>query len=178
MDQLKHPISEQTLQTGKKFIPDETYYAITNRRNDQVSDYLHKCAKHFVTWCVENRIDTVVMGVNKYWKQNSGIGHQNNQEFVQLPITKLREIIQYLCEWNGIRCIEQEESYTSKASFPEQAFDGESLPCFENVFIILHPDYENQKKNRQKQLQAKNSFSKSKEKRQRRKECAFRQTVA
>ena len=59
-----------------------------------------------------------------------------------------------------------------------QAFDGESLPCFENVFIILHPDYENQKKNRQKQLQAKNSFSKSKEKRQRRKKCAFRQTVA
>ena len=59
-----------------------------------------------------------------------------------------------------------------------QAFDGESLPCFENVFIILHPDYENQKKNRQKQLQAKNSFSKSKEKRQRRKECAFCQTVA
>ena len=234
-------VSEQTLQTGKKFIPDETYYAITNQRNDQVSDYLHKCAKHFVTWCVENRIDTVVMGVNKYWKQNSGIGHQNNQEFVQLPITKLREILQYLCEWNGIRCIEQEESYTSKASFPDhdpipvyrkedstkytfsgkrkpthyagmykkdgfrglyktpngtiinsdlngsanilrkaypQAFDGESLPCFENVFIILHPDYENQKKNRQKQLQAKNSFSKSEEKRQRRKECAFRQTVA
>ena len=58
------------------------------------------------------------------------------------------------------------------------AFDGESLPCFENVFIILHPDYEKQKKNRQKQLQAKNSFSKSKEKRQRRKKCAFRQTVA
>ncbi|MEQ2825192.1 hypothetical protein AAAY25_03525, partial [Brotaphodocola catenula] len=42
------------------------------------------------------------------------------------------------------------------------AFDGESLPCFENVFIILHPDYENQKKNRQKQLQAKIHLAKQK----------------
>ncbi|WP_432626896.1 zinc ribbon domain-containing protein, partial [Brotaphodocola sp.] len=152
-----------------------------------------------------------------------------------------REIIQYLCEWNGIRCIEQEESYTSKASFPDhdpipvyqkedstkytfsgkrkptryagiykkdgfrglyqtkngmiinsdlngsanilrkaypQAFTGESLPCFENVFIIFHPDYENQKRNREKQLQANHLPSKSKQKRQRRKEHTFRQTVA
>ena len=87
-------------------------------------------------------------------------------------------MLEYKLKLYGIQLIKQEESYTSKASFPEQAFDGESLPCFENVFILLHPDYENQKKNRQKQLQAKNSFSKSKEKRQRRKECVLCQTVA
>lgn len=112
-------VSEQTLRTGKKFVPDRDYYAVTNRRNDQVSDFLHKCAKHLVAWCVENRIDTIVTGVNKLWKQESRLGHKNNQEFVQLPFEKFRGILRYLCEWNGIFYLEQEESYTSKASFPD-----------------------------------------------------------
>lgn len=112
-------VSEQTLRTGGKFVPGKDYYAATNRRNDQVSDFLHKCAKHLVTWCVENRIDAIVIGVNKLWKQESGLGHKNNQEFVQLPFEKLRGILKYLCEWNGILYLEQEESYTSKASFPD-----------------------------------------------------------
>lgn len=64
-------VSEQTLRTGEKFVPDAAYYAATNRRNDQISDFMRKCAKHFVAWCIENRIDTVVMGINKYWKQAS-----------------------------------------------------------------------------------------------------------
>ncbi len=125
-------VSKQTLETGKKFIPTEEYYAVTNRRNDRIDDCFKKCAKHFVAWCVENRIDTVVMGVNRLWKQKSELGHKNNQEFVQLPFFKLRSIIRYLCEWNGIRCVEQEESYTSKASFldmdPIPVYGGEDSP--------------------------------------------------
>lgn len=120
--QIAAIVSEQTLRTGKKFVPDEVYYDVTNRRNDQIYDLMHKCAKHLITWCVENRIDTVVMGVNKLWKQRINIGVKQNQEFVQLPFSALRGFIKYLCEWNGIRCVEQEESYTSKASFPDQDF--------------------------------------------------------
>lgn len=112
-------VSEQTLRTGKKFVPDAAYYAATNRRNDQINDFMHKCAKHLITWCVENRIDTIVMGVNPLWKQKICLGHKNNQEFVQIPIDTLRSMIHYLSEWNGIRCVKQEESYTSKASFPD-----------------------------------------------------------
>lgn len=112
-------VSRQMLSTGKKFVPDKDYYAVTNRRNDQVSDFMHKCAKHLVTWCVENRIDTIVIGVNKLWKQKVRLGHKTNQEFVQLPFEKFRGILRYLCEWNGILYLEQEESYTSKASFPD-----------------------------------------------------------
>lgn len=119
-------VSEQTLETGKKFVPTEEYYAVTNRRNDRIDDCLKKCAKHFVAWCVENRIDTVVMGVNRLWKQEVELGHKNNQKFVQIPFFKLRGIIRYLCEWNGIRCVEQEESYTSKASF----LDMDPIPVY------------------------------------------------
>ena len=34
-----------------------------------------------------------------------------------IPFDKLIEILKYKCEETGIECIEQEESYTSKASF-------------------------------------------------------------
>ena len=121
-------VSEQTLRTGEKFVPDAAYYAATNRRNDQISDFMRKCAKHFVAWCIENRIDTVVMGINKYWKQEAGLGKRNNQNFVQLPFDRLRNIIRYLCVWEGIFCLDQEESYTSKASFPDRDF----IPVYGN----------------------------------------------
>ena len=66
-------------------------------------------------WCVENRIDTIVLGKNADWKQNSNMGNRNNQNFVQIPHAKLYGIITYLAERYGIDVIEQEESYTSKA---------------------------------------------------------------
>lgn len=43
-------------------------------------DCIKKYAKHFISWCVENRIDTVVMGVNHLWKQGAYNGHWNNQK--------------------------------------------------------------------------------------------------
>lgn len=110
-------VSEQTKGSNEKFKPTEEYYSETICRNDRMSDLMHKCAKHFVKWCVENRIDTVVMGINRRWKQEVNIGHKENQTFVQIPFFKLQGYIKYLCGWNGIKVIEQEESYTSKASF-------------------------------------------------------------
>lgn len=41
----------------------------------------------------------------------------------------LREKIEYLCELYGITFVEQEESYTSKASF----FDRDEIPVYENI---------------------------------------------
>lgn len=120
-------VSVQTAGSDQKFIPTEEYYEVTRRRNDRMDDIMHKTAKHFITWCVENRIDTIVFGATKLWKQEVNIGNVNNQNFVQLPITKLRNIITYLAEYEGIRCIEQEESYTSKASFP----DMDPIPVYE-----------------------------------------------
>lgn len=32
-------ISAQTLAAGKKFVPTEKYYAVTNKRNDQINDW-------------------------------------------------------------------------------------------------------------------------------------------
>ena len=43
-----------------------------------------------------------------------------------IPFNKLIEILKYKCQENGIECIEQEESYTSKASF----LDNDYIPVY------------------------------------------------
>ena len=124
--QIAKIMSGQTAGTTNKFVPTPEYYRFTNLRNDRISDCLHKYAKAYITWCVENRIDTIVMGSNHMWKQESDLGSRNNQNFVQLPINQLQGIISYLASWNGIRVVEQEESYTSKASF----LDMDPIPVY------------------------------------------------
>lgn len=77
-------------------------------------------------WCVENRIDTIVLGKNADWKRKSNMGKRNNQNFVQIPHAKLYDVITYLAERYGIDVIAQEESYTSKASF----LDRDEIPVY------------------------------------------------
>ena len=114
-------VSRQTLLSKEKFVPTEEYYAVTNQRNDALRDLFHKTAKHFLAWCVDNRIDTIVIGMNRFWKQECNIKLDSaRQNFVQLPFNMLREYIRYHAEANGIHYIEQEESYTSKASFVDR----------------------------------------------------------
>lgn len=109
-----------------KFVPTEESRALTLKRNHKIMDFMHKAAKHFATWCVEHRIDTVVAGKNTGWKQKSGMGRTNNQNFVQIPFSYLEHCISYLCEAQGIRFVQQEESYTSKASFLDQ----DNIPAY------------------------------------------------
>lgn len=67
-----------------------------------------------------------MLGRTKNWKQNANIGHKNNQTFVQMPLATLSYFIKYKAEANGLFVMEQEESYTSKASF----VDGDKLPVY------------------------------------------------
>ena len=127
-------MSGQTIGSTKKFVPTDKYYAVTLRRNDRIKDFMHKTAKRFITWCVENRIDTVVCGVNRGWKQEISIGHVVNQKFVQIPHCLLRGILHYLCDEHHIGYVEQEESYTSKASFR----DGDPIPVYKKGDISQH----------------------------------------
>ena len=115
-------VSSQTKGTDKKFVPTEESHQVCLRRENQISDFMHKLAKRIIEWCVQYQIDTMVLGVNKFWKQNINLGKHNNQNFVQIPFYRLRQMLTYLGEWNGIRVIEQEESYTSKASFLDDDF--------------------------------------------------------
>ena len=96
------------------------------KRNNRVKDYMRKVARSIINFCVAQQIGTLVMGYNKDFKRNMTLGKKNNQQFTQIPFGVLREYLYNLCEYYGIDYVEQEESYTSKASF----FDNDELPTW------------------------------------------------
>lgn len=107
---------------GKTLTMKQKY--IWNKRNNRVNDYLSKSARIIINYCLENNIGTLVCGYNNDFQRNSDIGKKNNQNFVNIPFSKLQSKLEYLCEFYGIKYVDQEESYTSKASF----FDMDIIP--------------------------------------------------
>ena len=65
----------------------------------------------------DNNVSTIVVGNNKNWKQDSKMSKKVNQTFVQIPFSKLIEMITYKAEEKGIAVVVTEESYTSGTSF-------------------------------------------------------------
>lgn len=100
--------------------------SLSRRRNQFFHDTMHKIASDIVHFCLASGITTIVIGKNKNWKQKSNIGHVNNQNFVQIPLETLRWMITYKAESAGLIVVEQEESYTSKASL----VDGDEIPVY------------------------------------------------
>jgi len=90
---------------------------LTDKRNNKIKDYIHKSSRHIINFCVENNIDTIVIGKNDGWKQEVDIGKRNNQNFVSIPFNMLISQLDYKCEDIGINFFETEEKYTSGTSF-------------------------------------------------------------
>lgn len=111
---------------GKR--PTNRQKAIARERNNKVNDYMNKSARKVIDYCITNDIGTLVVGYNVTFQRNSHMGKQNNQNFVNIPYGKLRDKLSYLCKLNDIAYVEQEESYTSKASF----WDKDNIPVYNN----------------------------------------------
>jgi len=105
---------------------DDELAATTEKRNRQMRDNINKVARFIINWCINNDVGVIVFGWNDRQKDSINIGKKNNQEFVQIPTARLKERIKQLCEEYGIRFVETEESYTSKASF----LDKDELPKY------------------------------------------------
>ncbi len=103
---------------------DDELADLTEKRNRQMRDNVNKGARLIVNWCLNNNVSIVVFGWNKRQKDSINIGKKNNQNFVQIPTAKLKIRLAQLCDQYGIKFIETEESYTSKASF----LDDDLLP--------------------------------------------------
>lgn len=108
--------SEKDISKNKKYNTKKIRNLIF-KRNNKVNNYLHKASRLITNYLVSNSIDTLVIGLNKGWKQGIEIGHRNNQKFVEIPHSRLIELIKYKCILEGIKVIIREESYTSKCSF-------------------------------------------------------------
>jgi putative transposase len=89
---------------------------ITIKRNSVVNDYLHKTAQFIVSYCLKNQIGNICLGELKDIKQNIRMGKQNNQNFVNVPIQTLKQMITYKAQLVGIKVHEVDESYTSNCS--------------------------------------------------------------
>lgn len=100
---------------------------LTFKRNNKVDDFVHKASRFLVDYCRNNDINTIVIGNNKNWKQNSKMSKKVNQNFISIPYGIFIQKVQYKAEEFGIKVIVIEESYTSGTSF----LDNE-LPIKEN----------------------------------------------
>ncbi|HAG85243.1 MAG TPA: transposase [Cyanobacteria bacterium UBA12227] len=99
---------------------------VTRKRNHRMRDGINKAARIIVNHCLKYGIGTIVLGWNESFKCNANMGRLNNQKFVQMPLGKLKDRIEQLCNLYGIKLVITEESYTSKASY----LDGDSLPKY------------------------------------------------
>lgn len=91
--------------------------SITRKRNNKIKNYLHKASRCIVNHLVSNNVNTLIIGKNDNWKQETNIGKKNNQNFVSIPHSQFVEMISYKCKLVGIAVMMTEESYTSKCSF-------------------------------------------------------------
>ncbi len=109
-----------------EFYWDDYLAELTHKRNCQIKDLTNKAARFVINYCLNHGIGNIVFGWGQGVKNESNIGRVNNQNFVQLPTSRLKNRIQELAKSVGIVFTETEESYTSKSSF----LDGDYLPKY------------------------------------------------
>lgn len=96
-------------------------------RNNYTTDKYNKIASYIVNYCKDNDIGTIVIGKNDQWKSETDMRKKDKQNFVFIAHSLLVNKIKMMAMNIGIDVIEQEESYTSKASF----LDNDDIPIYE-----------------------------------------------
>ena len=91
-------------------------------RTNYIRDCFHKMSRRLMEWCKSHKVGYLVLGSNKFWKQETNMGKCSNQNFVSIPFEMLKSMIESKSNEYGIAVIRQEESYTSKASFLDLDF--------------------------------------------------------
>ena len=130
----KHKAKLQSFLEKNKFTSKRIQH-LTNKRNFKIQHYLHKTSKYIVNQAVSNQLNTIVIGYNKGWKQETKLSKKVKQNFVQIPFEKLISLISYKARLQGIQVFLQEESYTSQVSFLE----GDYIPTFSKDDIKKRP---------------------------------------
>ncbi|MBP2029001.1 putative transposase [Acetoanaerobium pronyense] len=97
-----------------------------DKRNNRVNDYINKSVRIIINYCLKNDIGTILVGYNPTIQKNINLGTKNNQNFVNIPIGKIRGKLEYQCIREGISLMQQEESYTSVADF----FAKDDIPTY------------------------------------------------
>ena len=95
-------------------------HRLWRNRELKLQSELHKVTSFLSLYFDEMAIEKVFIGKNQGWKKEVSLGKKTNQFFTQIPFTTFISQLTYKCLARGIEVVEQEESYTSKASFIDQ----------------------------------------------------------
>ena len=87
------------------------------KRENKINDYFHKSSRFIVNQLVSKGVNTLIIGKNNGWKQDTKLGKVGNQNFVQIPFNKFISMLTYKCGLEGIDVKLITEEYTSKCSF-------------------------------------------------------------
>ncbi|MGL5634350.1 MAG: RNA-guided endonuclease InsQ/TnpB family protein [Sarcina sp.] len=118
--QIAHLQSIEMSKYGSdKFKNTKRINKVRRYRNNYINDYMHKVSKSIIDKAIENNVGKIIIGKLKGIKQDMDF----NKTFVQIPIQRLAELINYKAKLQGIEVKFQEESYTSGCS----AFDLEPI---------------------------------------------------
>lgn len=101
-------------------------HRLWRNREIKLQAELHKVTSFLSLYFDEMSIEKVFIGKNVGWKQEVALGKKTNQTFVNIPYNTFISQLTYKCKLRGIEVIEQEESYTSKASF----VDYDEIPVY------------------------------------------------
>lgn len=103
--------SQLKKETGKDW--SNKLQKLTDKKNEKIKYLMHCASKQVVDYCVLYSVDTLIIGLNKKWKQENC----NMQNFTYIPYDMFINQLKSKCEENGIEVITTEESYTSGTSF-------------------------------------------------------------
>jgi putative transposase len=102
---------------------DEKDFIVTKRikklniiKKRKIEYILHTSTKRIVDYCVDNEINTVIIGDIKGIRENNDIGKINNQKLHSLPFEQFYDKLSYKLRLKGISLIYQKESYSSGCS--------------------------------------------------------------
>jgi IS605 OrfB family transposase len=84
---------------------------LRQERAKYINDYLHKASRQIINLALKHGVFEIVIGDIKDIKQNCKI-----KSFVQIPVQKLVELIEYKAELLGISVVKIKENYTSGVS--------------------------------------------------------------
>lgn len=87
------------------------------KRNNSIQDYLHKLTKFITNYCVENEINTVIMGdLTGIKNRITNRDKKYNQKLHELPYEKISILLKYKLACKGINFVLQNECYTSQCA--------------------------------------------------------------
>ena len=115
----------QSLLSSKQYVS-KTINQLLYKRTEQLRNYIGYYTNKLIDILKTEKISKLVVGYNKEWKKEVNIGKKKNQNFVSISFRKILNILKYKLEDNGIEYKEQEESYTSKASY----LDNDDIPIY------------------------------------------------